>query len=61
MLGEFGREDPPDFGLLVDIVDLIAAAAPADPGLGHALRVADGHDLVLEGEIACRRRAAVKC
>ena len=31
---------------LVGIVDLVAAEAAADPGLGHALRVADGDALV---------------
>ena len=33
---------------------------PADPGLRHALRVSDRDALVLEGEIARRRRAGVE-
>src|SRR5215471_5173893 len=47
-------------GICVGIVDLIAAKAPADPGLGHALGVADGTDLVLEGEVARGRGAGVE-
>jgi len=49
VLGEFGREDAADFRFLVDVVDLIAASAPADPSFGHALGVADGDALMLEG------------
>src|SRR6185437_10681286 len=47
-LGEHLAND----GLFVRIVDLIAPEAPADPCLRHALRVADGDSLVLEGEIS---------
>src|ERR1700731_2071672 len=45
---------------LVGIVDLIAADAPADPGLRHALRVADRDRFMLEGEVSSRRRARVE-
>ena len=54
------REPLPDLGALVGVVDLVAAQALADPGLGHALRVADGDTLVLEGEIARRGRAGIE-
>src|ERR1700722_13856235 len=60
VLGEFCREGAANFRLLVDIVDLIAAGALRDPGFRHALRVADGDPLVLEGEIARRRRAGIE-
>ena len=54
------REHAADFRRLVGIVDLVAADAPADPGDRHALRIAQRRDLVLEGEIARRRRAGVE-
>src|SRR5439155_23058159 len=56
-LGELLREQLAGFRVLVGVIDLVATGAPADPGLRHALRVADGDALVLEGEIARRRRA----
>src|SRR5581483_8782502 len=60
VLGEFAFELLAGFGILVAVIDLVAADAPADPGFRHALRVADGDALVLEGEIARRRRPGVK-
>src|SRR5262249_61172372 len=45
---------------LIGIFALITAEAPADPRLGHALGVADGNDLVLEGEVARGRDTAVE-
>jgi hypothetical protein len=45
---------------LVRIVDLVAADAAADPGLRHALGVADRDSLALEGEVAGGRRAGVE-
>src|SRR5262249_31674301 len=59
-LCQFGREDAADFRFLVDIVDLVAASAPADPSLRHALRVTDGDALMLEREVTRRRRASVE-
>src|SRR5262249_3638785 len=59
-LAQLIGEHSPHHRHLVGIVDLIAAEAPADPRLGHALRVADGNDLVLEGEIARGRGAGVE-
>ena len=46
--------------VLVGVVDLVAAEPLADPGLRHALGVADRDALVLEGEIARRRCAGVE-
>jgi hypothetical protein len=40
--------------------DLVAPDAAADPGLRHALGVADRHHLMLEGEIVRRRGAGVE-
>src|SRR5712692_623732 len=50
--GERVGEQRAHDGLLVGIIDLVAAGAPADPRLRDPLRVADGDALVLEGEIA---------
>src|ERR1700719_4560549 len=44
--------------MLVGVIDLGAAEAPADPGDRHALRIA--RRPVLEGEIARRRRAGIE-
>ena len=60
MLGERLREPCPDFRPLVRIVDLVAAQAPADPRLGHALRIADRHALGLERQVARRRRPGIE-
>src|SRR4051812_2656625 len=54
VLGQGLREGLAHVRRLVGVVDLVAADALADPGLRHALRVADRHDLVLEGEVAGR-------
>src|SRR6266508_6010430 len=43
--------------LFVRVVDLVAAEPPADPGLRHALLVADRGGFVLERELARRYRA----
>ena len=60
VLGELLRELLARLRVLVGVVDLVAAVPLADPGLRHALRVADRDALVLEGEIARRRRAGVE-
>jgi hypothetical protein len=44
----------------VGVVDLVAADTGGDPGLGHALGVADRDAFVFEGEIAARRGAGVE-
>ena len=45
VLGERVGKPLADLGPLVGVVDLVAAQAAADPGLRHALRVADGDAL----------------
>src|SRR5690348_14600647 len=60
LLGEFALEILAGLGVLVAVVDLVAAEALADPRLRHALRVADCNALVLEGEIARRRGASIE-
>src|SRR5919204_2296797 len=60
LLGELLGEHFAYHRYLVGIVDLITTETPADPGLGHALGIADGDALVLEGEIARRGGAGVE-
>jgi hypothetical protein len=50
----------PRLRVLVRVVDLVAAKPLADPGLRHALGIADRDALVLEGEIARRCGAGVE-
>src|ERR1051325_10267689 len=60
VLGELNRELLARLGVLVAVVDLVATQPLADPGLRHALGVADRHALVLESEITRRRRSGVE-
>src|SRR5205807_1230420 len=60
VLGKLLGEDFAHHRDLVGVVDLVAAETPADPGLGHALCVADGDALVLEGEVPRRGGAGVE-
>src|SRR5262245_41508460 len=49
--GERVSEHGADFRLLIDIVNLVATDALADPGDRHALRVPRRRNLMLEGEV----------
>src|SRR5688500_2397296 len=60
MLGQRLRKPLPDLGTLVGVVDLVSAQAPADPGLGNALGIADRDALGLEREVARRRGAGIE-
>src|SRR5215211_5240080 len=60
VLGQFLRELLTRLGVLIAVVDLVAAGAFADPRLRYALGVADRNALVLEGEITRRCRPGVE-
>src|SRR5262245_53755357 len=59
MAGQGVSEHLPHRGILVGVIELVAAEPPADEAEQHALRVAYRAGM-LEGEIARRRRAGVE-